>query len=323
MQAPGTEKRLWMYETMVTIRQFEEKVYFLFLQGEMPSTLHLYIGQEAVATGVCAHLRTTDYITSTHRPHGHAIAKGVPVENMMAELFGRIDGCCRGKSGSMHVGDMTKGAIPAIAIVGGGIPIATGVGLSAKMRKTDQVAVCFFGDGATSEGDFHEALNMAAIWDLPVIYVCENNLYGASTPVSQITKCKDLVERVAGYCMAAEMVEGNDVLAVYAAAGRAIERARRGGGPTFLECKTYRTCGHSRGDPQNYRSKEEVAQWQARDPILLLRQRLLSEGVVSETQLQAVEEAVTQRIEKAVEFARKSPFPALSELTEHVYYEER
>ena len=220
-----------LYRTMLTIRRFEERCNYLYMQGRIPSTLHLYIGQEAVATGVCAHLRPDDYITSTHRPHGHAIAKGVALRSIMAELFAKRTGCCKGKGGSMHVGDMAVGMFPAIAIVGGGIPIATGAALACKRLATGGVSVAFFGDGATNEGAFHEALNMAAIWKLPAVFVCENNLYAASTPVAVAFKIGSVAGRAAAYGMPGEIVDGNDVLAVHEAAGRAIERARVGRRP--------------------------------------------------------------------------------------------
>ena len=229
-----------MYRTMVLIRRFEERVNELYMQGRIPSTLHLYIGQEAVATGVCANLTREDHVLSTHRPHGHALAKGMEPRSLMAELMGKATGCCKAKGGSMHVGDMRVGMVPAVAIVGGSIPIASGFGLAAKMQKTGAVAVAFFGDGATNEGAFHEGLNLAAIWNLPVLFVCENNLYAASTPFETAFKIKDIADRAAAYGMPGRIVDGNDVLAVYAAAREAVERGRAGGGPTSIECKTYR-----------------------------------------------------------------------------------
>jgi TPP-dependent pyruvate/acetoin dehydrogenase alpha subunit len=304
---------LAMYRTMLTIRRFEERCNYLYMQGKIPSTLHLYIGQEAVATGVCAHLKHTDYLTSTHRPHGHAIAKGVSLESIMAELFGKATGCCKGKGGSMHVGDIRVGMFPAIAIVGAGIPIAAGAALALKRRVTDGgptgVAVSFFGDGAANEGAFHEGLNMAAIWDLPVIYICENNLYAASTPFSTAFKIKSVVERAPGYGIPAEQVDGNDVLAVYEAAGRAIARARAGGGPTLLECLTYRQCGHSRSDPRTY-------------PIQRLGEHLIQIGQASQASLKAIEAEVTADIDAAVAFAEASPLPLPTDTLTDVFYGE-
>ena len=311
-----------LYRTMLTIRRFEERCNYLFMQGRIPSTLHLYIGQEAVATGVCAHLRSEDYVTSTHRPHGHAIAKGVSIKTIMAELFGKATGCCCAKGGSMHVGDIRVGMIPAIAIVGGGIPIAAGVALAAKRLGTDRVAVSFFGEGASNEGAFHEALNMAAIWDLPVVFVCENNLYAASTPFATAFKIKHVAERAAAYGMPGGIVDGNDVLAVYEAAGRAIARARAGGGPTLLECNTYRQCGHSRSDPRTYRSKAEEEEWVKVDPIRRLAERLLQLELATEASLEVVEQDVMAAIDDAVAFAEASPLPDPADTLKHVFYGE-
>jgi len=308
-----------MYHTMLTIRRFEERCNYLYMQGRIPSTLHLYIGQEAVATGVCAHLRPDDYAFSTHRPHGHAIAKGVELRSIMAELFAKSTGCCQAKGGSMHVGDISVGMVPAIAIVGANIPIAAGAGLAAKRLGTDRVSVCFFGDGASNEGAFHEGLNMAAIWDLPVVYVCENNLYAASTPVSVAFNIENVADRAAAYGMPGVVADGNDVKAVYQAAGEAIARARQGKGPTLLECKTYRLCGHSRSDPRTYRSKEEEAAWEAKDPILSLGEHLKEEGLATDETLAAIEQDVTALIDDAVTFAEESPSPEPSDTLKHVF----
>jgi len=313
---------LWMYETMLKIRRTEEELHLLFLQGELPGTVHLYTGQEAVATGVCAHLRKDDYITSTHRPHGHAIAKGVPLKALIAELFGRVTGCCRGKGGSMHVGNIHVGAVPAIAIVGASIPIAAGLALACKRLGTDRVVACFFGDGASNEGAFHEGLNMAAIWDLPVIFVCENNLYGASTHISKVMRVKHIADRAVAYGMPGVVVDGMDVLAVYDAIGEAVARARAGQGPTLVECETYRYMGHSRSDPGHYRPKEEVEAWLARDPIPRLRTRLLEERLVTPGELEAMEQRVERELEEAVAFARSSPEPRPEETLEDVYSQE-
>jgi len=309
-----------MYRTMLTIRRFEERCNYLFMQGRIPSTLHLYIGQEAVATGVCAHLRPEDYALSTHRPHGHAIAKGVAPRLIMAELFAKSTGCCQAKGGSMHVGDISVGMLPAIAIVGANVPIAAGLALAARRLGTDRVAVCFFGDGAANEGAFHEGMNMAAIWDLPVVYVCENNLYAASTPVSVSFKIEDIADRAAAYGMPGVVVDGNDVVAVYEVAGEAIARARRGEGPTLIECKTYRLCGHSRSDPRTYRSKEEETLWEAKDPIPNLGERLKHMGLVTDESLAAIETEVEALIDEAVAFAEESPSPEPSDALKHVYF---
>jgi len=309
-----------MYRTMLTIRRFEERCNYLFMQGRIPSTLHLYIGQEAVATGVCAHLRPDDYALSTHRPHGHAIAKGVAPRAIMAELFAKSTGCCKARGGSMHVGDIQVGMLPALAIVGANIPIAAGVGLAAKRLGTDRVAVSFFGEGAANEGAFHEGLNMAAIWDLPVVYVCENNLYAASTPVSVAFKIENVADRAVAYGMPGVVVDGNDVEAVYQVAGEAIARARRGEGPTLIECKTYRLCGHSRSDPRTYRSKEEEAIWEAKDPIPRLGERLKGMGLATDETLAAIEQDVTVLIDEAVAFAEESPPPEPTNTLKYVFY---
>lgn len=309
-----------MYRTMLTIRRFEEKCNHLFMQGRIPSTLHLCIGQEAVAAGVCAHLSPEDYMLTTHRPHGHAIAKGVSLKAIMAELFAKRTGCCLGKGGSMHVGDMAVGALPAIAIVGGNIPIAAGLALAAKRLETDQVTVCFFGDGAANEGAFHEGLNMAAIWDLPVVYVCENNLYGASTPFSSVFRVENVADRAAAYGMPGVVVDGMDVEAVYKAAEAAIRRARQGAGPTLVECQTYRMVGHSRSDPRNYRSKEEEAAWQARDPIPHLAQKLKEMDLGTDETLASIEKEVVAEVEEAVSFAEDSPYPEPTDTLKHVFY---
>ncbi len=311
-----------MYRTMLTIRRFEEKCNYLFMQGRIPSTLHLYIGQEAVAVGVCAHLETQDYMLSTHRPHGHAIAKGVSLKAIMAELFAKKSGCCLGKGGSMHVGDMNVNALPAIAIVGGNIPIAAGMALAAKRLETGQVTTCFFGDGAANEGAFHEGLNMAAIWNLPVVYICENNLYGASTLYSSVSKLENVADRAAAYDIPGLIVDGMDVEAVYQAAGQAIERARQGGGPTLIEAKTYRMVGHSRSDPRNYRPKEEEAEWAAKDPIPRLAKKLQELELATEETLTAMEEEIIAAVEEAVSFAEESPYPDPADTLKHVFYQE-
>jgi acetoin:2,6-dichlorophenolindophenol oxidoreductase subunit alpha len=309
--------KLSLYRMVRLIRDFEDEVNRLFMTGEMPGTIHLYQGQEAVAAGVCSRLSTDDLTFSTHRPHGHALAKGVSTRSVMAELFGRTTGCCKGKGGSMHMGDIAAGAIPAIAIVGGNIPIATGAALAFRMRGEPHVAVSFFGDGATNEGAFHEGVNMGAIWSLPIVYVCENNLYGASTHINKVTLIKDLAERAAAYGIPGVTVDGNDAFAVREAAGKAIARARDGEGPTFLECKTYRRGGHSRSDPNKYRDPEEQAFWLARDPVLICRQRLLDDGI-EESKIVEVEDSVTAEIDEAVEFARNSPHPLPEDCYEDV-----
>jgi TPP-dependent pyruvate/acetoin dehydrogenase alpha subunit len=279
------------------------------MQGKIPSTLHLYIGQEAVAVGVSAALNTDDYVLSTHRPHGHALAKGVTPEAIMAELFGKVTGSCKGKGGSMHVGDIAVGMPPAIAIVGGNTPIAAGAALAFKLQKSQRVSVCYFGDGATNEGAWHEAVNCAALWDLPVIFVCENNLYAASTPFSTAFKIESIAERACAYGLPGVTVDGNDVLTVYGAAVEAVQRARQGEGPTLIECLTYRLCGHSRSDPRTYRSKDEEKEWEERDPLVSFSKFLLENGHASDEQLVEIDQAVEQRLAEAIAFAETSSAP--------------
>lgn len=310
---------LGLHRQMVLIREFEERVKMLFLEGTMPGTIHQYQGQEACAVGVCAALRGDDVITSTHRPHGHAIAKGVGVHAMMAELFGKRTGCCKGKGGSMHLGDLSKGMVPAVAIVGGGLPIATGIGLAFKMRKEDRVAVAFMGDGATNEGTFHESLNMASLWALPVVYVVENNKYGASTHVSRSMKVERIAERAAAYRMPGATVDGNDVLAVYEASREAVDRARTGGGPTLLELETYRITGHSRRDPCLYQPEEERKKALEREPIGRFANRLLAERVADQARLEALRAEAKALVEEAVREAQADPEPLPEDALEDLF----
>lgn len=323
MSATTTTDLRAYYRAMLLIRRFEERCNALFLQGRIPSTLHLYMGQEAVAVGVCSALRRDDYVAGTHRPHGHALAKGVSPGAIMAELMAKVTGCCRGKGGSMHVGDIGVGMFPAIAIVGAGCPIAAGAALSAKMRGTDQVSVSFSGEGAANEGDWHEALNMAAIWKLPVIYITENNLYGASTHFNKVFAVEHVADRAAAYGMPGVVVDGNDVEAVRAAAMEAVDRARTGGGPTLIECLTYRLCGHSRNDACDYRPDDEEAWWKDHDPLLVAGRRLLADHRLVQADLDAIEASVTEEIDAAVAFADASPAPDAGEITQHVFWEER
>ncbi len=306
---PDPEQLVGMYRTMFLIRRFEETVNELYMEGRIPSTLHLYIGQEAVATGVCANLRSGDYVLSTHRPHGHSLAKGVAPQAIMAELFGKSTGTCKGKGGSMHVGDIEVGVLPAMAIVGANVPIAAGTALAAKMQKTGGVTACFFGDGAANEGAWHEGLNAAAIWDLPVVFVCENNLYAASTPFSKSFKIQNVADRHSAYGIPGAIVDGNDVMAVYQTAKEAVERARSGGGPTLIECLTYRQCGHSRSDPRTYRTSEEEAEWKQRDPLPRFQKWLTEQGKAYAGALSSVEQDVEQTIKAAIAFAEASPEP--------------
>jgi pyruvate dehydrogenase E1 component alpha subunit len=301
------------------VHEFEEQVKYLFLAGSMPGTIHQSQGQEATAVGVCSALNPEDYITSTHRPHGHALAKGLTPLEILKELFGKGTGCCKGKGGSMHIGNMDRGMPPAIAIVAGGIPLATGMALALKMQQRPQVVACFFGDGATSEGAFHEGVNMGAIWNLPIIYVCENNLYGASTHVSKISRRKSILERASGYGIPGQTVDGNDVLAVYEATRQAADMCRAGEGPVLLELLTYRTTGHSRRDPGLYQPKDEREAWAQRDPILVLGRGLVLRDDIHATDLEQIQSKVTQQILDAIEAARQEPEPTLADLTTDVY----
>jgi pyruvate dehydrogenase E1 component alpha subunit len=308
-----------MYRKMLEIRSFEEKVFELYGQNLVPGTIHLYAGEEAVAVGVCSCLRKDDYITSTHRGHGHCIAKGAELKRTMAEILGKKTGYCKGKGGSMHIADFAVGMLGATAVVGAGLPIAVGAALSAKLRKTDQVAACFFGEGASNQGTFHESINMASAWTLPVIFVCENNLYAMGTRQSRIMNLEDVADRAAAYGIPGVKVDGNDVLAVFEASQKAVDRARRADGPTLVECKTYRRRGHSRADPAKYRPKDEVEQWLARDPLRRFKEVLLQNSLFSEAELRGVEEKVAVDIEEAVKFALQSPYPAPEEALEDVY----
>jgi TPP-dependent pyruvate/acetoin dehydrogenase alpha subunit len=312
---------LELYRRMLTIRKFEERVKYLFLEGIMPGTIHQYQGQEACAVGVCSALNQTDIITSTHRPHGHALAKGLSIQEILDELFGKTTGCCKGKGGSMHVGDLSKGMIPAIAIVGGGVPIATGVALAFKMKKESGVAVCFMGDGATNEGAFHEAVNMGAIWDLPVLYVVENNLYGASTHVHAVMKAKNVSERAVAYGIPGITIDGNDVLAVYEAATEAVSRAREGKGPTLLELQTYRITGHSRRDPALYQPEEEKGKAMENEPICRFETYLLNRKDITKTDIENVQKAIDNEIEVAVKAAQLAPDPKPEDVFEDVFVE--
>ena len=311
---------LWMYERMQTIRQFEDRVKVEFGKGKIPGFVHLYAGEEAVAVGICANLTDADFMTSTHRGHGHCIAKGVDVKGMMAELYGKATGICKGKGGSMHIADMDKGMLGANGIVGGGPPLACGSGLTAKTRKTDQVTICFFGDGASEQGTLHESLNLAAIWDLPVVFIAENNGYAESTPSTYHCSVENIADRAAAYNMPGVTVDGNDIFAVHEAAGEAIARARVGQGPTLLECKTYRFNGHFEGDAQTYKVPEENEKYRTTlDPIKLFRENVLARNAVAENELQVVDERVQSAIDAAVAFAEDSPFPQAQETFTDVY----
>jgi TPP-dependent pyruvate/acetoin dehydrogenase alpha subunit len=314
----------WLYRHLLLLRHFEEQVRELRQSGAMQGSIHLYVGQEAVATGVCARLNVDDYVASTHRGHGHCIAKGVSVARMMAELYGRATGTNRGKGGSMHIADTSVGMLGATGVVGSGMPLALGAALAAKQRRSQQVAVAFFGDGAMGQGVVYECLNLAAIWQLPLIFVCENNGYAESTPVEYAISTPELTARVTPFNVPAASVDGQDVFAVYAAAGEAVERARRGGGPSFLECKTYRYYGHFFGDdPLRYRTREEEEYYRARDCIERFEQAVAGGGLMAPADLERVAAEVRATVAEAVRFAEASPWPDLAELTSDVYTPQR
>ncbi|MBI4337158.1 MAG: thiamine pyrophosphate-dependent dehydrogenase E1 component subunit alpha [Chloroflexi bacterium] len=314
------EKLLWMYRTMTTIRQFEERALAEVSARRTFGGSHSSAGQEAGPTGICAHLSPQDYIASTHRGHGHCIAKGVDPKLMMAELFGRATGSNKGKGGSMHIADMSKGMLGANGVVAASVPLAVGAALKAKLRKEDAVAVAFFGDGGSNQGIIHESMNLASIWKLPVIFVCENNQYAESTPAEYSVSVRNVADRAAGYGMPGVIADGMDIFDVYDKAGAAVGRARSGQGPTLLECKTYRYYGHFAGDnPRSYRSEEEEKQWHAKDPIQQFRQRVLAEKVLPTGELDAVDAEVAALMDEAVRFADASPLPGPEGLYEDVY----
>lgn len=311
-----------MHERMVRIRIFEEEAGKLMENGKVPGALHLYVGQEAVAAGVMVHLNHDDHITSTHRGHGHVVAKGGAFKEMYAELYGKADGYCKGRGGSMHICNMEIGMLGANGIVGGGIPIAMGAAFAKKYRKTQEVAVSFFGDGASNEGSFHEAANMAALYKLPLILVCENNGFGEYTRQDAHQAIVDVADRAAGYGMPGVIVDGMDAIAVYEAAGEAVARARKGEGPTLLECKTYRYYDHVgvRGMGLSYRTDEEVEQWKQRDPVKLLEARLVEQNILTKRKVTNIHKRIRDEALAAIEFAEKSPLPDPSELLDDVYY---
>ncbi len=314
-----TALALNLYKQMVQIRQFEEELYQLFLKRPMPGSMHQYVGEEAVAVGVCAHLTREDYVTSTHRGHGHCIAKGVSIKGIMAEMFAKTTGCCKGMGGSMHIADFGVGMLGANGIVGAGIPIAAGAGLSCKAKYPGRVSVAFFGEGAANEGAFHEGINLAAVWRLPVIFVCENNLYNFSVHYRKTMLIDNVADRAPSYGIPGRVVDGMDLRAVYSAAAEAIKRARQGEGPTLLECKTYRFVGHSRFEPAGYRSKEEVEDWKKKDPISTFRAWLHESLKVPETEFDRVDKTVAKEIEEAVAFAEQSPDPKPGDYAGYIF----
>ncbi len=307
------------YRLLWLIRLFEEKVDHLYAEAALRGTSHLYVGQEAVAVGACAALRPTDFVTSTHRGHGHFLAKGGEARRLMAELFGKETGYSLGRGGSQHMACYEIGFLGSNGITGGGIPIATGSALAIQRRKQDHVVVSFFGDGAANQGVFHESLNMAAVWKLPVVYICENNLYAMSTPVCGAFAIQDIAVRAQAYGMPGVVTDGNDFFSVRTAVAEAADRARRGEGPTLIECKTYRMLGHSRGDRRIYRTREEEALWQARDPIPRLRDALVVVGEMTEEEAERIHEDAVAEVEEAVEFAKRSPVLPVERALEGVY----
>ena len=310
---------LELYQKMVTVRHFETMAQEHFAAGEIPGFIHLSIGQEASSVGVCCCLRKDDYVATTHRGHGHMIAKGADLKKMTAELFGKKDGYCKGKGGSMHIADFSIGFLGANGVVGGGLPIIAGAGLSIKLRKTDQVGVVFFGDGASNRGTVHEAMNMAAIWKLPIVFVVENNQYASTTPKDYSCSIGDLCTRAGGYDIPGVKVDGNDVLAVREVTQEAVNRARAGEGPTFLENVTYRMRGHFEGDPQKYRKQEEIETWKEKDPILRFAKVLTDNGYLSRDLADQIDREVKKEMDEALEFAMASPFPEPEEALDDLY----
>lgn len=319
VQAIDAERLRSIYERMVQIRVFEDLAGKNFADGLVPGFVHLYAGEEAVAVGVCSHLTDRDFITSTHRGHGHCVAKGVDIDGMVAELMGKATGVCKGKGGSMHIADIHKGMLGANGIVGAGLPLATGAALTAKTLGTDAVAVCFFGDGASNQGTFHESLNLAAIWKLPVVFVCENNGYAEATPVAYHCSATDIATRAGSYEIPGVVVDGLDLFSVYEAAGEAIARARRGEGPTLIEAKTYRFYGHFQGDTITYRTDEELLRFKERDPIQGVRRYGVDSGMLSADVFDAIDEAVRVQLDHAWDQAKADPFPEPEDALLDVY----
>lgn len=306
-------------ERLVRIREFEDKVHESFILGYVHGTTHLCQGQEAVSVGTVLALREDDYLTYTYRGHGPCIARGMSAEGAFAEIFGRASGVSGGLGGSMHLTDMDLGLIGSFAIVGAGLPVAVGAAITAERRKEGQVSITYFGDGATNIGGFHESMNLAAVWSLPVIFICENNLYGEYSPIRSTTPIDDIAIRADSYAMPSEIVDGNDVIAVFKAATTAVTRARKGGGPTFIECKTYRQCGHSRSDPAKYRPPGELDFWLEHDPIKRFKEQLVVENVLSEEEIRSISERVQSEIALAAEAAAKAPWPDVRDLTPETY----
>lgn len=315
----NTETKIYFLRQMLLIRTFEEEIKELIKKNLVRGSTHLYIGEEAIAVGVCGALKKSDVIFSTHRGHGHCLAKGAKTDRMMAELLGKASGYCKGKGGSMHIVDFDSGILGANAIVGAGLPLAVGAALTAQYKKTGQVVVCFFGDGAANQGTFHESLNLASIWNLPIVFVCENNLYAITVPASAACSVVDIAERASSYNMPGKVVDGNDVMAVYTVADKAVSRARTGKGPSLLECKTYRHEGHWIGDPIVYRTKAEEQKWKQKDPILKFADLLIEEKTISKERIESIRRQVHKEIEQAESFAVSSPHPDPEEAFTDIY----
>lgn len=311
-------KKIEILSLMYKIRYFEEKAKELFGQGLIRGPLHLYIGEEAVAVGACSSLNKDDYITSTHRGHGHCIAKGGDINLMMSELLGKETGYCKGRGGSMHICNLEIGILGADGIVGGGIPMAVGAGFSSYYRNSKQVTLCFFGDGASNQGSFHESLNLASLWKLPVVFICENNLYAITTPTSQSLSTPDVASRASAYGIPGMVIDGNDVIEVYQAVSKAVKNARSGYGPTLIECKTYRFEGHWLGDPIVYRTKEELDEWREKDPLKKFEEVLIKDEALTDDKLEKIRGEVKELVNKAEEFARKSSYPSIETIEEGV-----
>ena len=309
------QKAKEFYTIMYRTRRFEEEVFEFYKRGLMPGLAHLYLGEEAVAAGVCGALEERDFIGSTHRGHGHLVSRGADLNKMMAEILGKATGYSKGKGGSMHIMAMDKGILGANGIVGGEIPIATGSAYASKYMGTDEVTVCFFGDSASNEGTFHESINMAAAWDLPIVYVVENNLYGISVDIRRVTKEDHIAKRAAGYGIEGITIDGNDVFKVYEEAQKAVEKARKGGGPTIIECMTYRWQGHHVGDPGLYRPEEEVEEWKAKEPLKILEDKKL----LTDEEIAEIKEMVEKEIQEACKFAEESPYPDMAEAYTDVF----
>jgi pyruvate dehydrogenase E1 component alpha subunit len=310
---------LEIYDRMVTTRFFSERINEFFIKGIMHGTTHLSVGEEASGVASCMALDKGDYTTSTHRGHSHAIGRGMEVKKIMAELFGKVTGCSKGKGGSMHLADFDKGHLGSNGVVGGGFAIATGAALTQKMKDTGKIVLCFFGDGASNEGSFHESLNMASVWKLPVIFFCENNLYGVSTPVSKSMNIKDVAVRAKSYGIPSYIIDGNDAVEVYKTTREAAKYCRSGQGPVIIEAKTYRYLGHSKSDECEYRCAEEVNRWKKKDPIIIFKNYLIENNIANQIEIKRIEDKALKEIDLAVEFAKNSPNPPLNALTEDVY----